>query len=277
MGVNSEKGLIVKVQYKLALKVLLTSFLFVTTTNSAGAASNTNSDKWMEAIKSAQPAKIESARKKYVVPNSSADLFSILVINHFKTTEYMKTLDKYGNVSPTAPDLPGKLKKSKTGVFSLDSTFNTIDGSYKNFKYNKSGKITSFDFKLSNSSFKSIKGSFQSLTVDYFNAGTEIKSGLHWKLPNNNSFIQLNYFNKFGGLKSWSFARGYIRDASGVNHDVVTGPIGCTNTGGSAVIEGTTSTDAVIVKGTTSVFVIPFYLDCQGSNSSPINVPFTVQ
>ena len=249
--------------------------LFIITPVSA--ATNTNPDKFMAAIKTAQPVKIESARKKYIASNSSADLFAKIVINHFKTTEYMKTLDKFGNISPTAPDLPGKLIKSKSGTFSLDSTFNILDGSYRNFKFNKSGKITSFEFKTSGSSFKSIKGNLQNLKSDFFNAGTEIKSGIHWKLPNNYSFVQLNYENKFGGLKSWSYARGYIRDASGVNHDVVTGPIGCTNTGGSAVIEGTTSSEASIVKNTTSVFVVPFFTDCQGTTSSPINVPFTVQ
>lgn len=258
-------------------KISIISALFLSSFTTANAAVNSNPDKFLAAIKSAQPVKIESARKKYVAANSSADLFSLIVINHFKTTEYMKTLDKVGNVSPTAPDLPGKLKKSKSGVFTLDSTFNTIDGSFKNFKFNKSGKITSFEFRSPNSTYKSIKGNLQSLSANYFNAGTEIKTGIHWKLPNNTSFVQLNYENKFGGLKSWSYARGYIRDASGINHDVVTGPLGCTNTGGSAVIEGTTSTDAAIVTGTTSVFIIPFFLDCQGINSSPINVPFTVQ
>ena len=258
-------------------KFIVAFVLTISVSTPVIAATNTNPDKFMAAIKTAQPAKIESARKKYVASNSSADLFAKVIINHFKTTEYMKTLDKVGNVSPTAPDLPGKLTKSKSGTFILDSTFNTVDGSYRNFKFNKSGKITSFEFKTSNSSFNSINGNLQNIKSDFFNAGTEIKSGIHWKLPNNYSFVQLNYENKFGGLKSWSYARGYIRDASGVNHDVVTGPIGCTNTGGSAVIEGTTSSEAAIVQNTTSVFVVPFFTDCQGTTSSPINVPFTVQ
>ena len=258
-------------------KLVMISVFSLINFGPASAVTNSDPEKFLNAIKSAQPAKIEAARKKYIALNSSADLFAKIIINHFKTTEYMKTLDKVGNISPTAPDLPGKLTKNKNASYSLDSTFNTIDGTYRNFKFNKSGKITSFEFKLANSEYKSIKGNLQNLSVDFFNSGTEIKSGIHWKLPNNFSFIQLNYENKFGGLKSWSYARGYIRDASGVNHDVVSGPIGCTNTGGSAVIEGTTSTVATIEKNTTSVFVVPFFTDCQGSNSSPINVPFTVQ
>lgn len=256
--------------------VLVLMFIFTSGTTSV-AQSNSNPDKFLAAIKSAQPAKIDVARKKYVVANSSADLFALVIINHFKTTEYMKTLDTYGNVSPSAPDLPGKLRKTKSGVYTLDSTFNTIDGSYKNFKFNKNGKITSFEFKVANSNYKSISGQIQKLNINFFDSGIQINSGLHWKLPNEFSFVQLNYENKFGGLKSWSYAKGYIRDASGVNHDVVSGPLGCTNSGGSAVIEGTTNSIAAIVENTTSVFVVPFYLDCRGANSYQINVPFTVQ
>ena len=64
----------------------------------ANAATNQNVDKFMQALKTAQPLKIESARKKYVAANSSADLFAKIVVNHFNATEYLKTLDKYGAV-----------------------------------------------------------------------------------------------------------------------------------------------------------------------------------
>jgi hypothetical protein len=268
-----------KMKNKFTKNVVIWSIVVVTAFApiQVSASTNQNIDKFMEALKSAQPLKIEAARKKYVASNSSADLFSKIIVNHFNATEYLKTLDKYGNVSPSAHDAPGLLKKSKSGNYYLDSTFDTIDGNYRKFKFNKSGKITSFEFKNNSSSYKSIQGSLQNLTINYFDSGTEIKSGIHWKLPNNYSFVQVNYSNKFGGFKSWSYARGYIRDASGVNHDVKTGPLGCTNSGGNAVIEGTTSTEAAIVKGTTSVFVIPMYSDCSGSSSNPINVPFLVQ
>ena len=257
--------------------IIMISILVTISPLQANASSSQNIDKFMQAIKSAQPLKIDAARKKYVAANSSADLFSKLIVNHFNATEYLKTLDKYGNVSPSAHDAPGSLKKSKKGNYYLDSTFDTIDGNYKNFKVNKSGKITSFEFKNNSSEYKSINGSLQNLTINYNDSGTEIKSGIHWKLPNNYSFVQVNYSNKFGGLKSWSYAKGYIRDASGINHDVKTGPLGCTNTGGNAVIEGTTSSEAAIVKGTTSVFIIPMFADCSGTTSNQISVPFLVQ
>ena len=105
------------------------------------AAPSSNIDKYFAAIKSAQPLKIEAARKKYVVPNSSADVFTKMIINHFNGTEYLKILDIHGNVSPTAHDAPGKVSKSKGGVITLDSSFDTIDGSYKDFVLSKSKKI----------------------------------------------------------------------------------------------------------------------------------------
>ena len=121
------------------------------------------------------------------------------------------------------------------------------------------------------------KDKFQLLTINYNNGGIEIKNGIHWKLPSGYSFVQLDFINNFGGLKSWSYARGYIRDASGVNHNVVTAPLGCTNSGGKTVIEATTSSVATIVKNTTSTLIIPMFDSCTGANPNEISVPFLTQ
>jgi hypothetical protein len=262
---------------KSAFILTLLGLLVATNTQISVASTSTNIDKYFAAIKSAQPLKIEVARKKYVVPNSSADLFTKMIINHFKGTEYLKTLDKFGNVSPSAHDAPGKVSKSKKGVFTLDSTFDTIDGNYKDFVLSKSKKISSFSVKTTSKNFVSIRDNINLLSISFNEGGTEIKSGIHWKLPTGYSFVQVDFTNSFGGFKSWSYARGYIRDASGVNHDVATGPLGCTNSGGQTVIEATTSSVATIVKNTTSTLIVPFFLSCTGDNLNEIKVPFTVQ
>ena len=256
---------------------VLSLLLVVANVQVAQAATSTNVDKFFAAVKSAKPLDIEAARKKYIAPNSSADIYAQMIVKHFTGTEYLKTLDKVGNVSPSAHDLPGKITKSKDGSFKLDSTFNTIDGTYKDFVLNKSKKISSFKIKTTNDKFVSIKDNLQLLTINYNNGGTEFKTGIHWKLPTGYSFVQVDFINNFGGFKSWSYARGYIRDASGVNHDAVTGPLGCTNSGGKTVIEATTSSVAAIVKNTTSTFVIPMFASCTGVNPGEISVPFLVQ
>jgi hypothetical protein len=255
----------------------LAVFLVFANVQISQAATSTNVDKFFAAVKSAKPVDIEAARKKYIAPNSSADFYAQMIVKHFTGTEYLKTLDRVGNVSPSSHDLPGKLTKSKDGSFKLDSTFNTIDGTYKDFVLNKSKKISSFKVKTTNNSFVSIKENIQLLTINYNNGGTEFKTGIHWKLPTGYSFVQLDFVNNFGGFKSWSYARGYIRDASGVNHNTVTGPLGCTNTGGKTVIEATTSTVTAIVKNTTSTVIIPMYASCTGDNYGEISVPFLVQ
>jgi hypothetical protein len=264
-------------KYRSLLALPVAALLVIVNSQISLATTSTNVDKYFAALRSAQPLKIEDARKKYIVPNSSADIFTKMIINHFKGTEYLKTLDKFGNVSPSAHDAPGKVSKSKNGIFTIDSTFNTIDGSYKDFVLNKSKKISSFKIKTGSSNYVTIKDNIQLLTINYNEGGTEIKSGIHWKLPTGHSFVQVDFNNNFGGFKSWSYARGYIRDASGVNHNVVTGPLGCTNTGGKTVIESTTSTNAAIVKNTTSTLIVPMFLSCTGENSNEIKVPFTVQ
>jgi hypothetical protein len=255
----------------------LSVLLVISNVQVAQAATSTNVDKFFAAVKSAKPVDIEAARKKYIASGTSADIYAQMIVKHFTGTEYLKTLDKVGNVSPSAHDLPGKITKNKDGSFKLDSTFNTIDGTYKDFVLNKSKKISSFKVKTTNNTFVSIKDNMQLLTINYNNGGTEFKTGIHWKLPTGYSFVQLDFINNFGGFKSWSYARGYIRDASGVNHNVVTGPLGCTNSGGKTVIEGTTSSAATLVKNTTSTVVIPMYLSCTGDNYGEISVPFLVQ
>jgi hypothetical protein len=262
---------------KLVMVSALAVFLVFTNVQISQAATLINVDKFFAAVKSAKPVDIEAARKKYIVPNSSADIYAQMIVKHFTGTEYLKTLDKVGNVSPSAHDLPGKITKSKDGSFKLDSTFNIIDGTYKDFVLNKSKKISSFKVKTTNNTFVSIKDNMQLLTINYNNGGTEFKTGIHWKLPTGHSFVQLDFINNFGGFKSWSYDRGYIRDASGTNHNVVTGPLGCTNSGGKTVIEATTSTNATIVKNTTSTLVIPMFLSCNGENPNEISVPFLVQ
>ena len=269
---NSKRGIL-----RSLFASIFSLVLVATQIQMAQANTTSNVDKFFAAVKSAKPLNIDAARKKYIVVNSSADIYAQMIVRHFLGTEYLKTLDQYGNVSPTAHDAPGKVKKNKDGSLTLDSTFNTIDGTYKDFVLNKSKKISSFKVKTGNSKFVSIRNNIQLLTPNYNNGGSEFKTGIHWKLPTGFSFVQLHFNNNFGGFKSWSYARGYIRDASGVNHNVVTAPLGCTNSGGKTVIEATTSTNAAIVKNTTSTLVIPMFASCNGTNPGEISVPFLVQ
>ena len=269
---NSKRGIL-----RSLFASIFSLVLVATQIQMAQANTTSNVDKFFAAVKSAKPLNIDAARKKYIVANSSADIYAQMIVRHFLGTEYLKTLDQYGNVSPTAHDAPGKVKKNKDGSLTLDSTFNTIDGTYKDFVLNKSKKISSFKVKTGNSKFVSIQNNIQLLTLNYNNGGSEFKTGIHWKLPTGFSFVQLHFNNNFGGFKSWSYARGYIRDASGVNHNTVTAPLGCTNSGGKTVIEATTSSNAAIVKNTTSTLVIPMFASCNGTNPDEISVPFLVQ
>ena len=79
------------------------------------AATSTNVDKFFAAIKSAKPLDIDAARKKYTVPNSSADIYAQMIVKHFTGTEYLKTLDQYGNATalPSKND-SGLIKKPNT-------------------------------------------------------------------------------------------------------------------------------------------------------------------
>ena len=231
----------------------------------------------MKSFASAKPELISQARKKFVAPNSSADIFAEMVENHFRGTQYLKTQDNYGNTSPTALDLPGKLKlTNKKSLFQLDSTFDRIDGKYTDFKLNNKGKITTFSLGISGQKPSSIKNDISRVSSNYKDSGVTISSGIHWNIQNSSSFVQLNFKNDFAGPRSWSYAKGWVRDADGVNHPVITGPLGCTQSGGSTVIEASTNSVTKIVKGTTNVLVVPMFRDCLGRSYDPVYVTFLV-
>lgn len=260
---------------------ILSTFLSLTI-NQVEAAANTKSQTksieiLMRSFASAKPEVIFQARKNHVVPNSSADIFAEMVEKHFSGTQYLKTQDQHGNTSPTAPDLPGKLKLNKTRtVYELDSTFDRIDAKYQDFKFNKKGKITSFSVGVAGKKPISIKNDISRVTSNFKDSGVTILSGIHWNVQKTSNFIQLNFRNEFAGPRSWSYAKGWVRDADGINHSVTTGPLGCTQSGGGTVIEAQTVSGAKIIKGTTNVLIVPMFKDCFGNSYDPVYVSFLV-
>jgi hypothetical protein len=71
----------------------LSVLLVISNVQVAQAATSTNVDKFFAAVRSAKPVDIEAARKKYIVPNSSADIYAQMIVKHFTGTEYLKTLE----------------------------------------------------------------------------------------------------------------------------------------------------------------------------------------
>jgi len=96
---KSKKGI-----FKSLIASVFSLVLVVTQTQVSQANTTSNVDKFFAAVKSAKPLDIDAARKKYIVANSSADIYAQMIVKHFLGTEYLKTLDQYGNVSPTAHD-----------------------------------------------------------------------------------------------------------------------------------------------------------------------------
>lgn len=214
-----------------------------------------------KALASSQPATIQRAITRNVAAGSSAALYSELIKNHFTSSEYLKSIDKFGNISPTMQDPKGKYSY-KNGTVIFNSYFDFADGTYSNFKFNKSGKITSWskrDTKLG----KKVRSvdSVYPLSVDYFNAGTRINSGIMATNSSGQAFIQLKFQREFGGLISWSLRSNY-RSPDGIVHIVETSPEGCVASGGTVYLEGLTRTSPVIAKKTVAVFVAAIETEC---------------
>ena len=228
-----------------------------------------------KALASSQPATIQRAINRHVASGSSAALYSELVKNHFTSSEYLKSIDKFGNVSPTMQDPKGRYTY-KNGRVTLNSYFDFADGIYLDFKFNKSGKITSWSKRdVKRGKKVSSINSVYPLTVDYFNAGTRINSGIMATNANGQAFVQLKFAREFGGLISWTL-RGNYRSPDGVVHTIETTPIGCVDSGGTVYLEGLTRTSPVIAKNTAAVLVAPIETECGSRGSSrPASILFT--
>jgi hypothetical protein len=221
---------------------------------------------------SSQPATIEKAVNARTAANSDARLFGNVVKNHFSSRQYLKAIDTSGNISPTMQDPRGRYNY-KNGRVNLNSYFDFFDGIYSDFKFDKSGKITSFSKRDAKGATKrSLSNSIFDVTVNFSNSGMKINSGAVLINSQGRVFTQLRLEQEFGGLISWT-ERGNYRSPDGTVHVVDNYELGCMTDKGVAYYESLSQTPAVVAAGTTAVATIPFQTECaKRGNDRPANV-----
>jgi len=260
----------------------LVAFLFLFSVSAVSAQAVTYSAAQERAIKalfasfaSSQPATIQKAVNTRTAANSKARLFGNVVKNHFSSREYLKAIDTYGNISPTMQDPKGKYSY-KRGTVRLDSYFDFFDGIYTDFKFDKSGKITSFSKRDTKGATKrNLSNSIFDVTVNFSNSGMKINSGAVLINSQGKVFTQLRLEQEFGGLISWT-ERGNYRSPDGTVHVVDNYELGCMADKGVAYYESLSQTPAVVAPATTAVATIPFQTECaKRGNGRPANVLIT--
>lgn len=226
-------------------------------------------------IASSQPSSIKSS-KKYTLTNSPAFKFADVVEKHFLTSEYFKVRDKFGNVSKLVSDPKGKSKFSKNKI-SLDSYFDVFDGTYSNFKFNKSGKLIDWKYTTADGKSNNLKDSIYDAVLNYENDGIKVDDGYLWAKPNGTVFIQLEVTNVSLSRLSWSYAGGRYVAADNTFHNIETKPYGCITEKGVVQLESLTTTSPVLARGTDSVVVAPMYKSCNGQNNQQLYLRMTLK
>lgn len=226
-------------------------------------------------IASSQPNLIKTS-KKYSAINSPVFKFADIVEKHFSTSEYFKVRDKYGNVSKLISDPKGKSKFSKDKI-TLDSYFDVFDGTYSNFKFNKSGKLIDWKYTSSDGNSNNLKDTIYEAELNYENDGIKADDGYLWVKPSGSVFIQLEITNVSLSRLSWSYAGGRYVAADNTFHNIETKPFGCITEKGVVQLESLTSSSPVLARGTDSVLVAPMYKSCNGQNSQQVYLRFTLK
>jgi hypothetical protein len=214
-----------------------------------------------KAFATSQPAKIQRAVNARTAAGSDARLFGNMVKNHFNSREYLKSVDNYGNISPTMQDPRGSYRY-KNGRVTLNSYFDFFDGIYSNFKFNSAGKITSFSKRDAKGATKrSLANSIYEVSVDYDTGGLEIKEGIVLITSSGNVFTQLKLYQEYGGLLSWT-ERGNYRSPDGTVQVIDSIEPECMTNGGVAYYESLGQTPSVVAPATVAVVTIPLQYQC---------------
>lgn len=257
---------------KKVLAVFLTSFLLLASSASAAQAVTYSASQQaaikalFKAFATSQPATIQKAVNARTAVGSDARLFGTMVKNHFSSREYLKAVDNAGNISPTMQDPRGSYRY-KNGRVTLNSYFDFFDGIYSNFKFNKSGKITTFSKRDSKGATnRRLADSIYSVTVNYATGGLEIKEGTVLITSNGNVFTQLKLYQEFGGLLSWT-ERGNYRSPDGSVQVIDSIEPECMADRGVAFYEALSQTPSIVAPGTVAVVTIPLQTQCAKSGS----------
>lgn len=265
---------------KYLIAVISAVLVFGTSISAAQAATYTAAQQasikaLFNAFATSQPARIQRAVNARTAAGSDARLFGNMVKNHFSSREYLKSVDNFGNISPTMQDPRGRYTY-RNGRVVLNSYNDFFDGIYSDFKFNKAGKITSFSKRDAKGATKrNLANSIFPVTVNYATGGLQIKEGTVLITSSGRVFTQLKMYQEFGGLLSWT-ERGNYRSPDGTIQVIDSLEPECMADQGVAFYEALSQTPSVVAVGTTAVVTIPLQTQCAKRGSDrPANVLIT--
>ena len=236
-----------------------------------------------KAIASSNPDSMSSSRKNL---SGSADLAVSMIQNYYSTEKYMRSISTMGRpLGNTPANAALGTAKITTGKVVLTTAAPGFSGTYSDFKFDKSGKITSWSITSTGGSKVNIASRVKSLPkvtwqyandikAVYWGKGVQMDSGTIYQDSLGQWIIQLAVTNVAGGnnTKSLIATTGKYQSPDKKLFATTSSPVGCFETGQTVYFTSVVPTGAVILSGVKGLLEVPMSNGCEEDDSNRLEV-----
>jgi hypothetical protein len=236
-----------------------------------------------KAIASSNPDSMSSTRKNL---SGSADLAVAMIQNYYSTEKYMRSISTVGRpLGNTPANAALGTAKITNGKVVLTTAAPGFSGTYSDFKFDKSGKITSWSISSTGGSKVNIASRVKSLPkvtwqyandikAIYWGKGVQMDSGTIYQDSLGQWIIQLSVTNVAGGnnTKSLIATTGKYQSPDKKLFATTSSPVGCFETGQTVYFTSVVPTGAVILSGVKGVLEVPMSNGCADDDSNRLEV-----
>ena len=236
-----------------------------------------------KAIASSNPDSMSSSRKNL---SGSADLAVSMIQNYYSTEKYMRSISTVGRpLGNTPANAALGTAKITNGKVVLTTAAPGFSGTYSDFKFDKSGKISSWLISSTGGSKVNIASRVKSLPkvtwqyandikAVYWGKGVQMDSGTIYQDSLGQWIIQLSVTNVAGGnnTKSLISTTGKYQSPDKKLFATTSSPVGCFETGQTVYFTSVVPTGAVILSGVKGLLEVPMSNGCEEDDSNRLEV-----
>jgi len=236
-----------------------------------------------KAIASSNPDSMSLTRKNL---SGSADLAVMMIQNYYSTEKYMRSISTMGRpLGNTPANAALGTAKITNGKVVLTTAAPGFSGTYSDFKFDKSGKITSWSISSTGGSKVNIASRVKSLPkvtwqyandikAIYWGKGVQMDSGTVYQDSLGQWIIQLSVTNVAGGnnTKSLISTTGKYQSPDKKLFATTSSPVGCFETGQTVYFTSVVPTGAVILSGVKGLLEVPMSNGCEEDDSNRLEV-----
>ena len=236
-----------------------------------------------KAIASSNPDSMSSTRKNL---SGSADLAVSMIQNYYSTEKYMRSISTVGRpLGNTPANAALGTAKITNGKVVLTTAAPGFSGTYSDFKFDKSGKISSWLISSTGGSKVNIASRVKSLPkvtwqyandikAVYWGKGVQMDSGTIYQDSLGQWIIQLSVTNVAGGnnTKSLIATTGKYQSPDKKLFATTSSPVGCFETGQTVYFTSVVPTGAVILSGVKGLLEVPMSNGCEEDDSNRLEV-----